>query len=443
MRDVAEEMGVGHTFRAGRRRASSSARRPGEEVPDPYFGGAGPARHGCLHCGECMTGCRHDAKNTLVKNYLHLAEAAGVARPPADDGDAHPPARTATCPAPRATRSTCARTGRPGGRRTLARRPGRRRRRRRSAPSGCCTACGAGATCRASPRGSASSRAPTPRPSSPRARPRDDVDFTRGVSITSSIHPDPHTHVEPVRYGRGSNLLALLSAVLVDGTTRDGRPHARRARPVVAPDRRRGAALAADPARPAPPAALGRAVDRAAGDAVAGQLADAAAAAPVPGPHLPPGRRHAEPRVDPVGPRRRPARRPPHRRLPRRRELDAGQRAGHRALPRRRGDLRDAGDGRRRPVPPPARAPRRPRRRRLDGAGEPRGEPVADDHRARRARDVAVAQPRRARPASRSRRALPPRGARRPAPPRRARRRPGRAADRPPTCPSPSIGAPQ
>src|SRR5206468_3065933 len=51
---------------------------PGATVPDPYFGGVGPDRTGCVNCGECMTGCRHGAKNTLVKNYLALAEQAGA-----------------------------------------------------------------------------------------------------------------------------------------------------------------------------------------------------------------------------------------------------------------------------------------------------------------------------------------------------------------------------
>ena len=51
---------------------------PGKTVPDPYFGGAGPDRTGCLECGSCMTGCRYGAKNTLVKNYLGLAESAGA-----------------------------------------------------------------------------------------------------------------------------------------------------------------------------------------------------------------------------------------------------------------------------------------------------------------------------------------------------------------------------
>ena len=51
---------------------------PGKEVPDPYFGGEGPSRTGCIQCGGCMVGCQHNAKNTLDKNYLYLAENRGV-----------------------------------------------------------------------------------------------------------------------------------------------------------------------------------------------------------------------------------------------------------------------------------------------------------------------------------------------------------------------------
>ena len=51
---------------------------PGETVADPYFGGEGPPRAGCIRCGACMVGCRHNAKNTLAKNYLYFAERAGV-----------------------------------------------------------------------------------------------------------------------------------------------------------------------------------------------------------------------------------------------------------------------------------------------------------------------------------------------------------------------------
>lgn len=51
---------------------------PGVEVDDPYFGGKGPKRTGCIYCGGCMTGCRHDAKNSLDKNYLYLAQQLGA-----------------------------------------------------------------------------------------------------------------------------------------------------------------------------------------------------------------------------------------------------------------------------------------------------------------------------------------------------------------------------
>ena len=51
---------------------------PGKTVSDPYFDGLGPDRAGCIHCGACMTGCRHNAKNTLDKNYLYLAQQLGA-----------------------------------------------------------------------------------------------------------------------------------------------------------------------------------------------------------------------------------------------------------------------------------------------------------------------------------------------------------------------------
>ena len=50
---------------------------PGVEVDDPYFGGAGPRRTGCISCGNCMIGCAFGAKNKLSTNYLHLAEHGG------------------------------------------------------------------------------------------------------------------------------------------------------------------------------------------------------------------------------------------------------------------------------------------------------------------------------------------------------------------------------
>ncbi|MBI3913509.1 MAG: GMC family oxidoreductase [Chloroflexi bacterium] len=73
---IADDLGRGASFHATDVGVFFGA--PGETVADPFFGGAGPARAGCIHCGGCMTGCPHNAKNTLVKNYLHLAEKRGV-----------------------------------------------------------------------------------------------------------------------------------------------------------------------------------------------------------------------------------------------------------------------------------------------------------------------------------------------------------------------------
>src|SRR2546423_10958526 len=76
LREYGEEIGVGDTF--ANTRVGVFFGEPGKEVADPFFGGAGPARAGCRRCGSCMIGCRYNAKNTLVKNYLWFAERLGV-----------------------------------------------------------------------------------------------------------------------------------------------------------------------------------------------------------------------------------------------------------------------------------------------------------------------------------------------------------------------------
>jgi len=73
---MAEERGTGHTFRATD--VGAYFGEQGVTVPDPYFGGEGPERAGCRHCGGCMVGCRYNAKNTLPKNYLYFAEKNGA-----------------------------------------------------------------------------------------------------------------------------------------------------------------------------------------------------------------------------------------------------------------------------------------------------------------------------------------------------------------------------
>jgi cholesterol oxidase len=213
MREVAEDMGIGDTFRKADVGVFFGAEgtRPGTDVPDPYFGGVGPTRRSCLHCGECMTGCRHNAKNTLVKNYLYLAEQAGARVHPMTSVDRVRP-----------------RAG--GGYDVVTHATGRSRRRTRTFTADqVIVAAGAlgsatllhamrndGTLPEVSARLGRLTRTNSEAILAARSS-RKDVDFTKGVAITSSIHPDAHTHIEPVRYGRGSNLLGLLGTVLVDG----------------------------------------------------------------------------------------------------------------------------------------------------------------------------------------------------------------------------------
>ncbi|SCF14877.1 FAD-dependent oxidoreductase [Micromonospora mirobrigensis] len=215
MRSVAERMGVGHTFHATP--VGVHIGRPGQRVADPYFGGAGPERTGCSHCGSCMTGCRHGAKNTLVKNYLWLAEKLGVL--------VHP-LTTVTAVRPAAGGGYEVHTERTGG--------WLRRRRQVLHADQVVFAAGALGTQRLLHEMRATGALPSLSPrlgeltrtnseailgaSVPRQRARAaGTDFTEGVAITSSFHPDPQTHIEPVRYGRGSNAMGLLQSLLVDG----------------------------------------------------------------------------------------------------------------------------------------------------------------------------------------------------------------------------------
>jgi cholesterol oxidase len=212
---VAQDMGVGHTFRLTPVGVFFGA-PAGVTVPDPYFGGVGPPRAGCRECGECMTGCRHNAKNTLPKNYLGLAEGAGTV--------VHP-MTTVTAVRPRRSGGYAVDTARTGplprGRRTFtadhvvlaAGAYNTQRLLHRMRDQGMLTNLSSrlGYLSRTNSESLVGATAP-----------RRDVDFSRGVAITSSFHPDANTHIEPVRYGRGSNLMALLGTVLTDGT--DGTP---------------------------------------------------------------------------------------------------------------------------------------------------------------------------------------------------------------------------
>jgi cholesterol oxidase len=221
MREVAEQMGVGDTFRPTPVGVffGGPGEVPSDTISDPFFGGEGPDRNPCRNCGECMTGCRHNAKNTLVKNYLHLAEKNGatvlplttVTRISARDGggyDVH-------------VRHTKAKLRRGAATRVLT-------------ADQVVLAASALGTQRLLHRMKAEGHLPhlsdrlgeLSRTNSESVlgaiAPDASVDYTQGVAITSSFHPDEHTHVEPVRYGKGSNAMSLLQTVLTD--EEPGRP---------------------------------------------------------------------------------------------------------------------------------------------------------------------------------------------------------------------------
>lgn len=212
IRSVAEDMGVGDTYVPTP--VGVYFGEPGVVSADPYFGGVGPDRTGCIECGECMTGCRHGAKNTLVKNYLGLAERAGAQVFPMT---------TVTAVRPQSDGGWLVDTRRTGAR--------IRRRRRTIAARHVVLAAGTWGTQRLLFRMRDSGVLPNLSPrlgvltrtnseailGAGRTRVDADLDLTAGVAITSSFHPTPDTHIEPVRYGKGSNTMGLLQTYLVDG----------------------------------------------------------------------------------------------------------------------------------------------------------------------------------------------------------------------------------
>lgn len=228
LKAAAERMGVGDTFHMapvgvffgdGQDADGSAGAKPGEEVADPYFGGVGPSRKACTECGECMTGCRHGAKNTLNENYLHLAEKAGAVVHPmttvvsvTDDSrggyavrtlptDNRRKGRGRTFTARRVvlaagtygTQTLLHRMKAGGQLPYLSKRLGELTRTNSEALVGAQT----------------DDRRYRKAHGTPRA------DFTQGVAITSSIHPDENTHIEPVRYGKGSNAMGGMSILQV------------------------------------------------------------------------------------------------------------------------------------------------------------------------------------------------------------------------------------
>jgi cholesterol oxidase len=208
MQKVAADMGVADSFHPTP--VGVFFGTPGFTVPDPFFGGVGPARTGCTECGACMTGCRVGAKNTLVKNYLYLAEQKGAkvlplttvtAVRPLNEGFAVDTRRTGRRARATITAGQVVFAAGTWGTQKLLHEmkdqgvlPGLSPRLGELTRTNSEAIIGAGRT------------------SVDPAR-----DFSRGVAITSSIHPDATTHIEPVRYGKGSNAMGLLQTIATDG----------------------------------------------------------------------------------------------------------------------------------------------------------------------------------------------------------------------------------
>jgi len=221
LKRYAEENGLGHTY--AKTRVGVYLGEPGKTVPDPFFGGAGPERTGCVRCGSCMVGCRYGAKNTLVKNYLWFAERLG-AQVLAE--------RTVIDVAPLG-----ARDGSEGYTVTHERSGAwALRDKQRLTARGVVLAAGPLGTNRLLFRCKLGGSLPAVsdrlgqlvRTNSESilavTAPDDANDFTRGVAITSSIYPDPDTHIEPVTYGSAGDSQSLLFTLMCEAGKRGTQP---------------------------------------------------------------------------------------------------------------------------------------------------------------------------------------------------------------------------
>jgi cholesterol oxidase len=210
MKQVADQMGVGHTFKLAPLGVYFGD-GVGVKSKDPFFGGKGPDRSGCLQCGACMTGCRHNAKNTLPKNYLGLAESAGAKVFPEHtvtkieqlpDGSWIVTARKSSAWFGRKRKYTAAHVVVAAGTYNT------QKLLHKMKITGVLPKISdfLGKLSRTNSEALTGS-----------IMPKGGTDFSKGSAITSSFFPDEHTHVEPVRYGKGSNFMGLLQTVITDG----------------------------------------------------------------------------------------------------------------------------------------------------------------------------------------------------------------------------------
>ena len=222
LRELGEELGVGDTYK--KTPVGVFFGEPGETVPDPFFGGEGPERTGCRQCGRCMVGCPHGSKNTLVKNYLYLAERRGARVLPertvldirplgsADGSEGYEIESVRSGAWLRKDR----RIHRARGVVVSAGSLGTNRLLQRCRLSGSLPGVSArlGELVRTNSESILAVTVPEDYPD----------DLIKRVAITSSIYPDPHTHIETVTYGDSGNSMHRLYTLLVGDGTRVTRP---------------------------------------------------------------------------------------------------------------------------------------------------------------------------------------------------------------------------
>ncbi len=222
LREYGEEIGVGETYQ--KTPIGIYLDNPGQTVPDPFFGGEGPDRTGCMQCGRCMVGCPHGAKNTLVKNYLWLAENRGVEVTPDRTVTEIRPLGAADGSDGYAVTSERSGLLRGRGRQTLRARGvvvsagplGTNKLLQRCRLGGALPRISSrlGELVRTNSESILAVTVPEDYPE----------DLTKRVAITSSIYPDPHTHIETVTYGKDGNSMHLLYTLMVGDGSRVTRP---------------------------------------------------------------------------------------------------------------------------------------------------------------------------------------------------------------------------
>jgi len=218
LRTVAAEFGQAHTFRPTAVGVYfGSAGQEGRTVPDPYFGGEGPPRAACTHCGGCMVGCRYNAKNTLIKNYLYFAERHGAEIRPEAEVIALRPLAAGQPDGARYEITYRHTTGWPARRRYQVR------------TRHVVLAAGVLGTLRLlfhcrdvirtlpalSPRLGEGVRTNSEALLGVTAR-SGEINYAQGIAISSIVQVDEMTQVEPVRYPDGSSFIKLLAAPMIE-----------------------------------------------------------------------------------------------------------------------------------------------------------------------------------------------------------------------------------